>query len=179
MLLELLLLVHDFVLAMLLLVLLMMFPWEILIIFLMIALILFLELIFHGMFLRGTQRLYFWTKFCILLTLMISWVHLCVSKSWVPKYLPTNPLGSKTQTSLSLSLVTFRMEIFGWRTWALMISVFCLEWLWYGWFPISLFMPSRTHVVMWHLHVLCEHSHTLSLTLTYSVESVHVLTWLS
>jgi hypothetical protein len=111
MLLELLLLVHDFVLAMLLLVLLMMFPWEILIIFLMIALILFLELIFHGMFLRGTQRLYFWTKFCILLTLMISWVHLCVSKSWVPKYLPTNPLGSKTQTSLSLSLLSH----LGWR----------------------------------------------------------------
>jgi hypothetical protein len=39
-----------------------------------------------------------------------------VSKSWVSKYLPTNPLGSKTQTSLSLSIVTCRMEVLGWRT---------------------------------------------------------------
>jgi hypothetical protein len=71
--LEFLLLVHDFVLVMLLLVLLMLFPREILTIFLMIALVLFLELIFHGMFLRGgAQILHFQTKFCILLTLMIS-----------------------------------------------------------------------------------------------------------
>jgi hypothetical protein len=90
------------------------------------------------MFLRGTQILYFWTKFCISLTLMISWVHLCVSNYWVSKYLSTNPLGSKTQTSLSL--FTCRIEALGWRTWALMISVFCLEWLRYGWFSISLFM---------------------------------------
>jgi hypothetical protein len=54
MLLEFPLLVHDFAPMMPLLVLLMLFPREILIIFLMIALVLFLELIFHGMFLRGT-----------------------------------------------------------------------------------------------------------------------------
>jgi hypothetical protein len=63
MLLELLLLVHDFVLVMLLLVLLMLFPLEILIIFLMITLILFLKLIFHVMFLRGTQRFHFEPNF--------------------------------------------------------------------------------------------------------------------
>jgi hypothetical protein len=40
--------------------------------FLMIALVLFFKLIFHVMFLRGTQILHFRTKFCILLTLMIS-----------------------------------------------------------------------------------------------------------
>jgi hypothetical protein len=56
MLLEFLLLVHDFVPMMLLLVLLMLFPWEILIIFLMIALVLFLELIFHSIFLRGDSN---------------------------------------------------------------------------------------------------------------------------
>jgi hypothetical protein len=104
----------SFILVMLLLVLPMLFPWEILIIFLMIALVLFLELIFCGMFLRETERLHFWSKFCILLTSMISWVHLCVSKSCVPKYLPTNPLESKTRTSpLSLSLLSH----VGWRFW--------------------------------------------------------------
>jgi hypothetical protein len=56
-LLEHLLLVHDFVLVMLLLVLFMLFPLEIIVIFLMITLVLFLELIFHGMFL--TQILHF------------------------------------------------------------------------------------------------------------------------
>jgi hypothetical protein len=48
------------------------------------------------------------------------------------------------------------MEVLGWITWALTISIFSLEWLRYGWFPISLSMPSRTRVVMWHLHVVCE-----------------------
>jgi hypothetical protein len=42
--------------------------------------------------------------------------------------------------SLSLSLVICRKEDSVWRTWALMISVFCLEWLRYGWFNICLFM---------------------------------------
>jgi hypothetical protein len=63
---------------------------------------------------------------------------LCVSKSWVLKYSLTNPLRSKTQTSLSL--FTCRMDALGWRTWTLMISIFCLEWLRYRWFSISLFM---------------------------------------
>jgi hypothetical protein len=71
MLLEPLLLVHDFVLVMFLLVLLMLFPLEILVIFLMIALFLSSSYYFD-VFLRGTQRLHFRTKFCILLTLMIS-----------------------------------------------------------------------------------------------------------
>jgi hypothetical protein len=38
-----------------------------------------------------------------------------------------------------LSLVIYK-EDSGWRTWALMISIFCLEWLRYEWFSISLFM---------------------------------------
>jgi hypothetical protein len=42
--------------------------------------------------------------------------------------------------SLSLSLVMCRMEVLWWRTWVLTILVFCLEWLRYGWFSISLFM---------------------------------------
>jgi hypothetical protein len=41
---------------------------------------------------------------------------------------------------LSLSLVICRKEDLGWRTWALMISVFCLEWLRHRRFSISLFM---------------------------------------
>jgi hypothetical protein len=39
-----------------------------------------------------------------------------------------------------LSLVICRKEDSGWRTWALMISIFCLEWLRYRWFSISLLM---------------------------------------
>jgi hypothetical protein len=42
-----------------------------------ITLALFVELISHDIFLRETRRLYFWTKICILLTLMIIWVYLC------------------------------------------------------------------------------------------------------
>jgi hypothetical protein len=61
----------------------------------------FFELISHGMLLIGTQWLLLWTKFCILLTLIINWVLCVVSRSWVLKYLPTNPLGSKTWISLS------------------------------------------------------------------------------
>jgi hypothetical protein len=178
MLLELLLLVHNFVLVMRLLVLLMLFPWELLPIFQIITLVLFLELIFYSMLLRVIQRFHFQIKFCIMLTLMISWVQLLVmypcpgfpSICWLTLWDPG--LGH-------FSLFTCRMEILWWRTYALMISVFCLEWLRYKWFSISLFMPSSAHVVMWHLQVLCEYSHTLSFTITCSVESVHVLTWLS
>jgi hypothetical protein len=61
--LELLLLVHNFVLVILLLVLLMLFPLDILVMFLMIALILFLELILSGMFLRETQDFIFEPNF--------------------------------------------------------------------------------------------------------------------
>jgi hypothetical protein len=39
---------------------------------------------------------------------------LCVSKFWVPKYSLSNPLGSKTWTSLSL--VICRKEDSEWRT---------------------------------------------------------------
>jgi hypothetical protein len=142
----------------------------------MIALVLFLKLIFHGMLLRVIQRLHFWTKFCILLTLMISWVHLCVSKSWVPKYLSTNPLGSKTQTSLSpLSYVgwiirdgeheLWQPRSFTWSDWDTDGSPYPCSW------------HSIARAIMWHLHLLCEHSHTLSPTLTYNVKFVYVLTW--
>jgi hypothetical protein len=41
---------------------------------------------------------------------------------------------------LSLSLVTCRMEVLWKRIWALTISIFCLEWLRYRWFSMSLFM---------------------------------------
>jgi phosphoglycerol transferase MdoB-like AlkP superfamily enzyme len=67
------LLVHDFILVVLLLVLLMIGPLRASRRFvLIITLALSFELISHGMFLKETQRLYFQTKFCILLTLMIS-----------------------------------------------------------------------------------------------------------
>jgi hypothetical protein len=72
------LLAHDFVLVMIRLVLLMIGPLRTSHrVVLIITLALFFELITHGMFLRETQRLHFWTKICTLLTLMISWVHLC------------------------------------------------------------------------------------------------------
>jgi hypothetical protein len=90
------------------------------------------------MLLRGIQWLLFMNQILSLATPHDKLSALCVSKSWVPKYLLTNPLRSKTRTSLSL--FTCKMEALGWRTWALMISVFCLEWLRYGWFSISLFM---------------------------------------
>jgi hypothetical protein len=97
-----------------------------LVLILMFCLILLRELIFRGMLLRVIQRLHFQTKFCILLTLMISLVHLCVSKFLVPKYLLTNPLRFKIRTSLSL------LSHVGWRFWVgehelLTISIFCLE----------------------------------------------------
>jgi hypothetical protein len=41
-----------------------------------ITLALLFELISHGMLLIRTQWLLLWTKFCILLTFIISWVHL-------------------------------------------------------------------------------------------------------
>jgi hypothetical protein len=62
MLLELLLLVHDFALVMLILVLLILFPLEILVIFLMIASFLSLSEYF-GMFLRETQDFIFKPNF--------------------------------------------------------------------------------------------------------------------
>jgi hypothetical protein len=78
-----------------------------------------------------------------------------------------------------LSLVTCRMEVLRWRIWALTISIFCLEWLRYGWFSISLFMAFNSRVTLWHLHLLCELSYTLYFTLTCNVEFFYVLTWSS
>jgi hypothetical protein len=66
---------------------------------------------------------------------------------------------------LSLSLVTCRTDVLWWRTWALMISVFCLEWLRYNGPPYPCSWSSRVCIIMWHLHLLCERSHTLSLYL--------------
>jgi hypothetical protein len=65
---------------------------------------------------------------------------------------------------LSLSLFTYRMETLGWRTWVLMISVFCLEWLRYGWFSISLFMDFNSpYCSMTSSLTLWAFSNTLSL----------------
>jgi hypothetical protein len=36
-------------------------------------------------------------------------------------------------------------------------------------------MDFDSRVVLWHLHVLYEHSHTLSPTLNYNVEFVHMV----
>jgi hypothetical protein len=84
------------------------------------------------MLLRMSQRLHFWTKFCNMLTLIISWVHLCASKSWVPKYLLTNPLRFKTRTSLSLlshvgrrirdgEHEVWRSRSFAWSDWDIVV----------------------------------------------------------
>jgi hypothetical protein len=62
---------------------------------------------------------------------------LCVSKSWIPSIYQLTLWDSRLG---HLSLIICRKEDSGWRTWALMISVFCLEWLRYRWFSISLFM---------------------------------------
>jgi hypothetical protein len=104
--LELLVLVHDFVLVMLLLVIRMLFPLEILIILLMITLVLLLELIFwHAS--KWDSKTSFLNQILHLANPHDKLSALCVSKSWIPKYLPTNPMGSKTRTSLSLSLLSY------------------------------------------------------------------------
>jgi hypothetical protein len=64
-----------------------------------------------------------------------------------------------------LSLVICRKEDSGWRTWALTISVFCLEWLRYGWFSICLFMAFDSTCCIVTSSLLCEISHSLSLCL--------------
>jgi hypothetical protein len=69
------LLVHDFVLVMLLLVLPILSPWD-LVGFLMIASLLSSSLYLTACFLGGLDGFFLWTKFYILLTLMISWVYL-------------------------------------------------------------------------------------------------------
>jgi hypothetical protein len=81
---------------------------------LVITLALFFELISHGMILRGIQWLLFMNQILHLANPHDKLSALCVSKSWVPKYSLTNPLGSKSQTSLSL--FTSKMEALGWRT---------------------------------------------------------------
>jgi hypothetical protein len=101
MLLEIILLIHNFVLVMLLLVLLMLFRLEIIIIFLMIASFFpRVNILRHVS--KGDSRPHFRSKFCILLTLMISWVHLCCIRVLGSQVLTANPLGSKNQTFLSL-----------------------------------------------------------------------------
>jgi hypothetical protein len=82
----------------------------------MIALVLFLELVFwHAS--KGVSNTSFSNQNLHLASPHDKLSALCVSKSWVPKYLSTNPLGSKTQTFFfSLSLVICRKEDSGWRT---------------------------------------------------------------
>jgi hypothetical protein len=62
---------------------------------------------------------------------------LYVSKSWVPKYSLTNPLGSKTQTSLSFHMQdgVFGMEYMNFDDLDLLLGVIEIQW-----FYISLFM---------------------------------------
>jgi hypothetical protein len=72
---------------------------------------LFFELISHGMLFRGTQWLLFMNQILHLANPHDKLSAFCVSKSWVSKYLSTNPLGSKTWTSLSL------FSYAGWRLW--------------------------------------------------------------
>jgi hypothetical protein len=69
------LLVHDFVLVMLLVVLLILSPWD-LVGFLMIASLISSSLYLTTCFLVGLNDFFLLTKFCILLTLMINWVYL-------------------------------------------------------------------------------------------------------
>jgi hypothetical protein len=86
---------------------------------------------------------------------------LCISKSWVPSIYRLTLWGSKTWTSLSLSLIICRKEDSRWRTWTLMISVFCLVWLRYGWFSICLSMAFNSTYCIVTCSLLCELSHTL------------------
>jgi hypothetical protein len=138
MLLELLLLVHNFILVMLLFVLLMLFPLAILMIFVMITSFFpRINILRHVS--KGDSRLHFRTKFYILLILIISWVHLCCIQVLGSQVFIDQPFGIQ-DSDISLSLVTCRKEDSRWRTWALTISVFCLEWLRYGSYSISLFM---------------------------------------
>jgi len=159
---------------MLLLVLLILSPWD-LVVFLMIASLLSSSLYLTACFLGRLNGFFLWTKFCILLTLLISWVHLCYIQVLGSQVLPTNPLGSKARTSLSL--VICRKEDSGCRTWALTISVFCLGWLRYGWFSISLFMDFDSPCCIVTSSLLCELSYTLSPYACLKCEIALVLTW--
>jgi hypothetical protein len=78
---------------------------------------------------------------------------------------------------ISLSLVICKKEDSGWRTWALMISVFYLEWLRYGWFSICLVMAFDSPCCIVTSSLLCELSHTLSLYAYLKCEIALVLTW--
>jgi hypothetical protein len=66
-----------------------------------------------------------------------------------------------------LSLFTCRMDVLGWRTWPLMISVFCLEWLRYSGSPYTRFMVFKS---------LCSNV-TSSPTLWAFSYTLFMLTW--
>jgi hypothetical protein len=87
---------------------------------------------------KGESKTLFLTKFCIMLTLMISWVQLLVM--YLSHGFPIIYRLTFGDPRLRyFSLLTCRIEVLGWRTWALTILVLCLEWLRYEWFFISLF----------------------------------------
>jgi hypothetical protein len=96
-------LVHDFVLVMLLLVLLMLVLWEPLFVFFLYHTRSFLRayISLHASY--GDSMASFMNQILHPANPHDMLSALCVSKSWVPKYSLTNPLGSKTWTSLSLS----------------------------------------------------------------------------
>jgi hypothetical protein len=66
---------------------------------------------------------------------------LCVSKSWVPKYLSINPLRSKTRISLSFHMQDggFGMEDMDFNDLGLLLRVIDIQW-----FSISLFMVFKS-----------------------------------
>jgi hypothetical protein len=112
---------------------------EISLLFLMIALVLFLELVFRHAS-KGDSSTSFLNQILHLTNPhdKLSTFVLYPSHGFPSIYRLT--LWDSRLGHLSLSPVIYRKEDSEWRTWALMISVFCLEWLRYGWFSIFLFM---------------------------------------
>jgi hypothetical protein len=98
----------------------------------------FFELISHDMFFSGTQWLLFINQ---ILHLTNPHDKLSIFVLYPSLRFPSIYRLTLWDLRLGhLSLVICRKEDLGWRTWALMILVFCLEWLRYEWFSISLFM---------------------------------------
>jgi hypothetical protein len=125
----------------------------------------------------GTQWLLLWTKFCILLTLMISWV-LYVYLSFEFPSIHWLTLWDPRLGHLSLSLLSYVGRRFwdgGHEFW------WSQSFAWSDWdtdgspYPCSWTLIPR--IAVWHLYFLYELSHTLSPYAYLKWEIALVLTW--
>jgi hypothetical protein len=134
---------------------------------LIITLVLFFKLISHDMLLMGTQWLLFINQILHLANPHDKLSTFVLYPSLVFSTIYRLTIWDPRLGHISISLVICRKEDSGWRTWVLMISVFCLEWLRYGWFFIFLFMDFDS----------LYYSVTYSLTLWAFSYTLSMLTW--